>query len=211
MYSARHLPEEVDLVAGKRAAFAARESFHANRADGDTVKGHHFMAEPGKHAANLTILALGQDELEHIGLALPAQESGPFGADFAFRKPDARSQLGNDLLVRGTRNEHSIQLLDAVARMSQAVREFPVIGQEHQSCAFLIEPTDGVNPFGNFGEEIDDTRPAGGVQVSRHVALGLIDGEINHRLEADWFPVNSDAGTGGVNPNAQLADDLSVN
>ena len=168
------------------------------------------MAEPGQHAANLAVLSFGQDKLEHVGLALAAQESGPFGADFAFGQPDSCGQLGDDLLVRRAGDECAIQLLDAVARMSEPVCQFAVVGQDHQSRAVLIKPADGVNSFGNFGEEIDDARPTCGVEVCRDVALRLIHGEVDHRLEADRFAVDSDARTGGVDPSAELADDFSV-
>jgi hypothetical protein len=116
-YSVGHLPEQLNLVARERAALAARKPFDADRAHRDTIERHDFVAEPGQHAANLAVLSLGQDELQDVGLTLAAHESGPFGADLAFRQPNPGGQLGSDLLVWVAGHQRAIQLLDAIARM----------------------------------------------------------------------------------------------
>ncbi len=55
------------------------------------------MAELGQHPADLAFLAFGQDQLEHGGLSLAANDSGPLGADLAVGQPDAFGQLGHHL------------------------------------------------------------------------------------------------------------------
>ena len=74
----------------------------------------------------------------------------------------------------------------------------------------LVEPADGVDALGNLGEQVDDARPARWVEVGRNVALGLVDGVIDHRLEPDRLAVDGDPSSGGVDPRAELADDLAV-
>ena len=48
-----------------------------------------------------------------------------------------------------------------------------------------------------------------GSKLVEHVTLGLVDGEIDNLLQPDRFAVDGDSGR-GVNPGAELADDLAV-
>ncbi len=90
------------------------------------------------------------------------------------------------------------------------VREVAIVGQDQQPGARLVEPADGVDSFGNLGQQIDDASGARWVGVGRNVAFGLVDGIVHHRLEPDRLAVNRDPGLGGVDPSAKLADDLAV-
>ena len=70
-----HLPKQLDLVPGEGPAFAAGEPLDADGAYGNAVQGHDLVPELGQHPANLAVLSFGQYELEHLGLALAADES----------------------------------------------------------------------------------------------------------------------------------------
>ena len=134
----------------------------------------------------------------------------PLGADLAVGQPDAFGQLGQHLGVGQAGHERAIELLHAVAGMRQPVGQVAVVGQDHQPGAILVEPADGVDPLGNLGEQVDDARTARRVEVGRNVALGLVDGVIDHRLELDRLAVDRDPGSRGIDPRAELADDLAV-
>ncbi len=189
---------------------AAGEPLDADRAYRDAVKRHHFVPELGQHPANLAVLSLGQNQLEHIGLALTADESGPLGANLAVRQPDSRRQLGQNLLIRRTGDERTVHFFNAITRMSQPIRQLAVVGQDHQSGAFLVESTDRVNAFGNLCEEINNAGPARRVGAGRDVSFRLVDRVIHHGLTADRFTVDRDSCSIGIDPSAELADDLSI-
>jgi hypothetical protein len=168
------------------------------------------VAKARQHPANLAILTFGQDQFEHVRLTLAAQESSPLGADLTFRKPNTRGQLGHDILVGSAGYQSAIELLDAVTRMSEPICQLAVVRQDHQSSTILVEAADCINALGQFWEEIDDAGSAGGIEIGGNIAFGLVNGEVHHRLEVDRFAVDGDARSSGVNPRAQLADNLSV-
>ena len=110
----------------------------------------------------------------------------------------------------GAGHERPVDLLDAVTRMRQPVGQLAVVGQDHQPGAVLVEPADGVDPLGDLGEQVDHAGPARGVVVGRDVALGLVHGVVDHLLELDPLAVDGDGRLLGIDPRAQLADDLAV-
>src|SRR5262249_17801556 len=89
----RPLPQELGLGARQRTVLAGRQPFQDHRADGDPGQAHDLVAELGEHPADLTLLALGQDQLQYGGLALGADHPGPLGPDLAVRQPDPLGQL----------------------------------------------------------------------------------------------------------------------
>ena len=124
------------------------------------------MPEFGQHPANLAVLSLGQDELQHVGLALAAQETGPLRADLSIREPNSRRQFGQNILIRCACESSAVEFLNAESGMSQAICQLAVVGQDHQTGAFLIQSTDGVNALRNFGKQVDNAGlPAGSTFV----------------------------------------------
>ncbi len=137
--------------------FATGEPLAADGAYGNAAQRHHFVPELGQHPTNFAVFSFGQYELEHMGLALAADESGALGADLAVREPNSGRQLGKNLLIRGTRDERTVHFLDTVTWMSQPIGQLAIVGQDHQPGAFLVESTDRVDAFGDLREEINDT------------------------------------------------------
>ncbi len=168
------------------------------------------MSQLGEHPADLAFLALGQDQLELGGLSLAADDPSTLGADLAVGQPDAFGQLGDHFRAGKARDQRAIDLLDPIARMGQLVRELPVIGEDHQAGAILIEAADGVDPLGNFGQKVDDARAARGIEVCRDISLGFVDGVINGGFESDGLGVNHDPSNCGIDPRAELANDLAI-
>jgi len=113
--------------------------------------------------------------------------------------------------ARGLAGDHdAVNLLDAEPRVGQPVREFTVVGQEHQPGALLVEPADRVNPLGDLGEDVDDQGLARRVAVGRDVAFGLVDGVVNVSFGVDLLAVERDLLAARVDAGAEFADDLVV-
>jgi hypothetical protein len=172
--------QQVDFVARKRAATPDGEPLQADGADCDPVERHDLVSELGQHAADLAFLALGQHQLQQRGLALTADKASPLGTNFSVREPDAFGQFGQDLAARIAGHERAIELLNAVARVSEPVRELAIVGENHQSRAVLVQPAYGIHPLRYLGEKVDHTRPSRGIEIGRDITLGLVDGIIDH-------------------------------
>jgi hypothetical protein len=81
----------------QRAALAGRQALEADRADSHAMERHDLVAEFREHSADLSLLALGEHQLEPRGLALTADDPRSLGANLAVGEPDTLGQLGQDL------------------------------------------------------------------------------------------------------------------
>jgi hypothetical protein len=113
-------------------------------------------------------------------------------------------------LIRRTGDQSSVELLDAVTRMSQPIRQLAIVRQDHQPCAFLVESTDRIDTLRNLREEIDNARSSCWIDVRRNIAFGLVDRVIDHRLDANRFAIHCDSSFIRVDSRTELADDLPV-
>jgi hypothetical protein len=194
----------------KRAALAGGKPLEIDRTDGDAAERHDLVAELRQHPADLALLALGQDQLELRRVSLTPHDPGPGGADLAVGEPDAACQPGQGLGGGHARDERAIKFLDSITGVSQPVGQIAVVGQDHQTSAVFIQTADRVEPLGQLGKEVNHARAAGGVDVGRDVALGLVDRVVHGRFEADRLTVDRDPGLGGINPGAELIGNLTV-
>jgi hypothetical protein len=168
------------------------------------------VSQLGEHPADLAFLSLGEDQLKLRSMPLAADDPSALGADFTVGQPDSFGDLGEDLRARQARNQRAIDLLDAVTRMCQLVRQLAVVGQNQEAGAILVEATDRVDSLGNFGQKINNAWAPRGIKGCRHMSFGFIDGIINLCFEADWLAVHRDASDAGVDPGAKLANGLAV-
>jgi hypothetical protein len=168
------------------------------------------VAELGHHPANLTVLPLRQDELEDGGIPFSTNRSDMLGADLPLGQPDPFGQLGQNLAVGLPRDDGAVDFLHAVLGVCEPIGELPVVGQEHQPGAHLVEPANRINPLGDLREQVDDPRASRGILIGRDVPLGLIDRVVDHPFEVDPLAIDRDLRTAGVNLAAELADDLTV-
>jgi hypothetical protein len=148
------------------------------------------VAELGEHPPDFAILPLGEDHFQDGRLAPLADRPDALGPDLPLGEPDPLHQLVEDIPGRRAGDDHSIELLDAVAGVSQLVGEFAVVGQEHQPDAHLVEPADGVDALGDLGEDVEHPGTARGIVVGRDVPLGLEDREVDRLLDLDPLAVD---------------------
>ena len=71
-----------------------------------------------------------------------------------------------------------VDLLDAVARMREPVRERAVVRQEQRAGRVGVEPSDGDDSFRDLVHELDDGRPSLRVAGRRHGARRLVQEDV---------------------------------
>jgi hypothetical protein len=155
-----------------------------------------------QHPANLAFFPLGQDELEHRRVTLVSRETGAPGANLAIREPDTLGQPFQDFAAGISGHQGSIRFFNTIARMSQAVGQFTVVGQNHQSRAVFVEPAYRVDPFGNLGQQVDHAGSSGGIIVGGDIPLGLVYGIINELFQSHFFSIHGDDCARRVNPRS---------
>jgi len=114
------------------------------------------MADGLAHALDLVLAAFVQRQLELRRAKTP--NTGRSGA--AVLELDACRELLQRLVVGRAFHLDLVELLDAVARMREPVRERAVVRQEQCARRVRIEPADRDNSFRDFLDELDDGRAA---------------------------------------------------
>ncbi len=200
------LLELLDLDRGQRPPLAELEALQGYRTDSDASQAHHLVAELGEHAAHLAILTFGEHHLKNRRLALVTSDPRTLGTDLPFGEPDPFGQLVQDLLSWVSSNNDPIELLDPIFGVSELVGELTVVGQKNQSDRHLIKATDGVDPLGEVGHQVDHAGSARGISVGRDVPFRLIDREVHRLLDLDRLAVDLNVALTRVNLGTELAN-----
>lgn len=101
------------------------------------------MADPGEQAADFSVASLVEHHFEfrsRTGLLL---ELDSFGSCHAFREVNALGESAERLWRRGTCDMDLVSLFNSIARVGQAVGQFPVIGYQDQAFTGLVQPANG--------------------------------------------------------------------
>jgi len=202
--------EQVDFLAGQGADLPSGQTFQGDRADGDAGQHHHLMTELGQHSPDLAVLPFGEDQFEDRRVPLLGHRADPLGPDLPLGEPDPLGQLIESGALGTPGDDDAVQLLDAELGVRELVGEFAVVGHDHQPDAHLVEPADGVDPLGDFRQEVEDARPSRRVVVRRDVALGLIDGEVDQAFLLDLLAIDRDGDPPEVDLGPEFLDDLTA-
>src|SRR5579872_2618825 len=108
---------------------------------------------------------LAQDDLEPGALALLLELLDAASADVALAEVDAFEELLDVLSGGPAGNLDDIGLVDAEARVRQAIGQVAVVGEQQQALAIFVEPADGVDALGDVRHEVDGPGTASGVVV----------------------------------------------
>lgn len=168
------------------------------------------MAKLREHPADLAVLALGQGHFQNGRLASSGDRTDPLGPDLALGQPDPFRQFVEDIAPGISRDHHPIELFHAEFGMGQLVGQFAVIGQDHQAGGLFVEPSDRVDPLGDFGEQVDDLRFAGGIVVGRDIAFRLVHSEVNEPFLPDLLAVDGDRRAPRVDPRPEFFYHLAI-
>ena len=141
------------------------------------------MTDSRAHPLHLVLSALVQRELEQRPGAPRANEAGPRGRRAPVVEIDPLPQPAQILGVGNAFDLRLVELLDAVARVSETVGELPVVREQERPGRVRIEPPDRHDP-GSVADELDDGRPPVRVPGGRDDARGLVEEHVSERLEA---------------------------
>jgi hypothetical protein len=113
-----------------------------HRADAGTNQAFHVVADCEKHAANLAIDALSQDDPQSCrrdGIqprnlrTLPVEEN-------------TAQQFRGERRIPWSIQRHFVFFLDLLARMNELLGELAVIGEDEKSFTLRIQPADVKEP-----------------------------------------------------------------
>lgn len=159
----------------------------ANR---DSLQPRYLVSDCGEDTANFPVSPLGQDHFEDRSGALPFLDRNPFHLGLAFRQVDAAFKL-LQLLQGGTADAlHKVALFHAEFGMGQAKSQVPVVGDDDQAFAALVQSPDVIDAEVGF-DQVDDSGAAVGVFIGRKHSLRLIEHKVLKFLAADPFTVDA--------------------
>jgi hypothetical protein len=162
------------------------------------VQARHREADRSAHALHLVLAALVQRELETLG----AGASGPGRRRAALVEVDAGAQPLELLLGRLALDLDVVDLLDAVARMREAVRQRAVVRQHERTGGVGIETADR-DDASLVPDEVDDGRTAVRIARGRDDAGRLVQEDVGEPLRRDGRAVDLDA-VGVLDERVQL-------
>ena len=122
---------------------------------------------------------------------------------------DATAELVEGFRGRHAGDLHEVFLLHAISGVGQEVGQIAVIGDEDQPFTHPVEPPDGKQPLFTR-HEIDDARPAVGIEIRRHDPDRLGE-HVDHPLGVgEPLAIDADFLTERIDPRAQLRHHLAV-
>jgi hypothetical protein len=186
------------------------EALERDRPDRDPRQGHDLVAELGQHPPNFAILPFREHHLQQGGLSLAAGLTNPLGPGLPLGEPDPILELPQVLLVGLPGDQDAVDLLDAIARVCQAIGEVAVVGQQDQPGAVLVQSADREDALSDSGKQIDHPGTPRRIGVGRDVASRLVDGEVNQSFLANRLTIDGDLVAIGIHPGSEFPSDLTV-
>jgi hypothetical protein len=133
-----------------------------------------FVTEPREHSADLAVLPLVEHHLKHGALSVLGADRHPLGVHFSLGEPHPLPQLVEEFFGGNACDLHEVFFLDSIAGMCEKVGERTIVGQQDQSLAHAVEPSHGEQTV-IAGDEVDDPRPSGRIDVGRDDADRLVE------------------------------------
>ena len=94
--------------------------------------------------------------------------------------------------------------------MRQLQTKLPVVGEENQTFALVVEPANRVKVVPLFGQQVADRAALRPVVPRTNVTTWLVDGDVEFAPGFDRHAVNGDAVAGRVDLRSQHLDDVPV-
>jgi hypothetical protein len=204
------LAQEIDLVSSERPSLARLEPFDSDRADGNAHERHDLMTQAREDATHLAVLPLGQHHFENRRIPFFADHLHALGPHLPFGEPNTLCDFFQHFACRRAGDEHAIELFDPKARVSQAMGERSVVGEQHQANAHRIEPADAVNALGHLRQQVHHARAAGRVAVGRNIPARFPNGVVDRPLESHGLSIDRDLRAPRVDARSQSTDRLAV-
>jgi hypothetical protein len=197
-------------VWGDDADASGFDAAEGEGADGGAFELDHGMAEAAEHAAHEAVAAFPDDELEGGGGARAAEDMCAGGSGASVGEWDAAAEACEGLGGDGAFDGGDVGFGDAVAGVGQEVGEASVVGDDDEAGGILVEPADGKEAVWSLGDEIGDAGGAVFGAGGGDVSAGLVDEVVDELFGLDGPSVAGDLVAVGVEAEAELGDDASV-
>ena len=203
------LAEGFDLRPGQLPPLPRQEVAEGELSDRDTLELMDLVPEVREHAADLAVLPFVEDHLEDGALLVLRFHMDMLGPGHPLRQADAAAELVDGVRSGDPRHLNEVFLLDAIPGMGEEIGQLTVVGDEDQPFAHSVEPADGEQPL-LARDEIDDARPAVGVEVRGHHADRLGEHVDNALRVGEPLAIDPDLLAEGIDAGAEFRDHLAV-
>jgi len=203
------LAEGLDLRPRQQSPLPRQQVAEGELSDRDTLELMDLVPELREHAADLAVLPLVENHLKDRALLVLRLEVDVLGAGHSLREADAAAEFVEGFQSGNACHLDKVFLLDAIPRVGEEVCQFAVVGDEDQPFAHSVEPADGKQPLFPR-DEVDDARPAVGVEVRGHHADRLGEHVDDPLRVGETFAVDADLLAERIDPGAELRDHLTV-
>ena len=184
--------------------FARRQHPETDRSDRGAAQPRHLQPELLAHPADLAVLSFMQHQLHHRPVRLLHDHTGGDGLAFLAVQHDSLQELEGVFLGEVGTQGCTVDLRHMVARMHKLVGQLPVVGQQKQTLAVPVQPSDGVDASGNVGDQIGDAAAPLFVGHRGDVPPGLIEHNVPEPFVLlDPDPVHGDDVTAGVDGHSE--------
>lgn len=164
------------------------------------------MSDGFAHPADFAVSAFGESDLDPGMAAFGHAEAFDMeGVGRSVVEGDAEHQAfeGIGFGVAGEFGE--VGARDLVGGVKESIGEIAVVGEEKQAFGFVIEATDGIDPFGDLWEEIEDGGTAEIVVAGGDISARLVEEEIDFGFGGgERFAVDGDGVLIRVNAHPDL-------
>ena len=185
------------LLSGQRSAGSLRKFAQSQRTDGHAHQPEHFDSEGSQHAPYVPVLAFVEHDFEPAVFLSRAQQPGLRCAkQVAILTPDAGFDCPREFLIGDRSDLHVVGLTQVRLGSGDSCPPLGIVGQQKQSFAGLVQPSDGSDPGQRF-----TAAPQHGihglaaffVRRRRHYSTRLVHHEINLLMRIKGTPIHRDA------------------
>ena len=174
----RNLPKLLDLRSRQVPVCTAGKTTQRQLRKTNAPERRDLTTDGSKHTAHLPIAPLMDDRFNHGAPLLRAQNAQTRGSRPAVRKEDPTTQLHQSLRSDFANDLRMIDLRDLIARMKQPLCQRAIIRDEEQPLRIGIEPTHGIEPRREIGQEIEHGLAPPIIPRRREIATRLVEENI---------------------------------
>jgi hypothetical protein len=178
--------------------------------DAGAAEGGDGVADGLEHAADHALAAGVNGDLDAGAIFARAEELGVGGTGGTFFEHNSLFESCEVGLGWPALDLRLVDLLDAEARVGEAVGEVAVVGDEEEALGVGVETAGGVEAGLHLGQEVENGAAAAVVGGGGDGAAGLVEEEVALGLEGDGPAVYFYSLSLGVDGAAGIGDDLSI-
>jgi hypothetical protein len=182
---------------------------HAERAEAHTAQALDRDADFIHHPAYQVIDPLTNDDFDDEPFSRFAGDANLFRDDPLALDRDPVTKALEGGVGRSHQSEDVILLVEAVARMHDAIRDVAIVGQEQQALGVAVEPADGIDPLGNR-HQIHYRAAVALILGGGDVAARFVEQDVAWPLRLEQLAVDANSRASRIGLGAELGHDGAV-